>query len=45
MKKIILICILTTLTACGQKKETAKAVVEKPITKENLETITRCAPK
>lgn len=40
MKKLILIFILTTLTACGQKKETAKATIEKPINKGNLETIT-----
>lgn len=35
MKKLILICILSTLSACGQKKEPTKAS-----SKNNLETIT-----
>ncbi|WP_369753216.1 peptide-methionine (S)-S-oxide reductase MsrA [Flavobacterium sp. WC2409] len=39
MKKIFLICILATLSACGQKKET-KIIEEKPSNKNNLETIT-----
>tara|TARA_R110000868_G_scaffold14457_1_gene67328 strand:+ start:83 stop:724 length:642 start_codon:yes stop_codon:yes gene_type:complete len=39
MKKIFLICILATLSACGQKKETTKAT-EKTANKNNLETIT-----
>ena len=39
MKKLILICILSTLSACGQKKETV-TVAEKPTNKNNLETIT-----
>ncbi|WP_369765586.1 peptide-methionine (S)-S-oxide reductase MsrA [Flavobacterium sp. WC2429] len=39
MKKIFLICVLATLSACGQKKET-KIIEEKPSNKNNLETIT-----